>query len=278
MELVRKILPGFLQPERLSVFSHTLVTDMGFLSFFVFFNAPLAYTIYNNTFDMNIFIATYIGFGIGQGIINTCLYYVSDVCFFGKKIDIDSFKKTIFYEYITLNLDTVYLYLLGAITYTASTVVPESIRWTFIFPGYKYIFLQIFLVSILHDIFFTLIHYVVHKIPYLRLTHMKIHHDCPFDIVNSRCAISATGEEALIRDLYSAVLPTYIVGYFGMPFYAPSWILYYSVYSLWAMYVHSGVNIYHRIHHSKTPNVNYGLYYITDYLIGTLVLEEKKTE
>jgi len=278
MEFISKIIPGFLQPERLSNFSHKLVTDFEYLFFFIFINTPLAYTIYNNTFDMRIFLITYIGFGIGQGVINAFLYYVSDVCFFGKKVDMDVYKKTIFYNFITENLDSVYFYVLGATTYTALTIVPESIRWTLDFPGYNMMFLQILCVALLHDVFFTIIHYVVHKIPYLRLPHMKIHHDCPFDIVNSRCAVSAIGAEALLRDLYSAVLPTYIVSYFGMPFYAPSWILYYSVYSLWAMYVHSGVNAYHRIHHSKTPNLNYGLYYLSDYLLGTLVLEDKKEE
>jgi sterol desaturase/sphingolipid hydroxylase (fatty acid hydroxylase superfamily) len=278
MNFISKLVPGFLQKERLSNFSHEVMNEYGFLSFFLVFNTPLAYTIYNSTFDIRKFLTAYVVCGIGQGFINTGLYFVSDLLFFGKKVDTDALKKTVFYEYISLNLDTIYLYLLGATTYTALTVVPQSIRWTMDFPGYKQMVFQIVCVAILNDVFFSLIHYVIHKIPYLRISHMKLHHDCPFDIANSRCAVSATGVEALVRDLYSAILPTYIVGYFGMPFYVYSWLLYYSIYSFWAMYVHSGVNVYHRIHHSKTPNLNYGLYYITDYFMGTLVLEEKKNE
>ena len=40
-----------------------------------------------------------------------------------------------------------------------------------------------------------------------------------------------------------------------------------------AMYVHTGVNTYHALHHGKKPNRNYGLYYITDFVFGTLDLK-----
>jgi sterol desaturase/sphingolipid hydroxylase (fatty acid hydroxylase superfamily) len=172
----------------------------------------------------------------------------------------------------------VYYYIIGATAYTCLTVVPKSIRWTLDFPGYNVMFLQILLTTIIHDFFFALVHYIIHKVPKLRISHLKIHHECPFDIVNSRCVLASNGAEAVFRDLYTVVLPTFIIGYFGMPYYVYTWLIYYSLYSFWAMYIHSGVNAYHRIHHSETPNLNYGLYYITDYLLGTLVLEDKKKE
>jgi hypothetical protein len=94
MEFISKIIPGFLQPERLSNFSHNLVTDFDYLITFFILNTPLVYTIYNNIFDMRIFINAYIVCGIIQGIIISMLYFTSDMLFFGKKIDIEAFKKT----------------------------------------------------------------------------------------------------------------------------------------------------------------------------------------
>jgi sterol desaturase/sphingolipid hydroxylase (fatty acid hydroxylase superfamily) len=278
MDIVKKVLPSFLHPDRLMNYTYNLITDVPRLITFFGLNTPLIYTIYNKSFDTNIFLISYMGCGFVQGVVILFLYYISDVFFFGKMIDVDAFKKTKFYDVIIFNIDTIYLYILGATVYTSLTVVPESMKYTLVFPGYSAMGLQFLFMFILHDIFFTLIHYVVHKIPSLRIPHLKVHHECPFDIANSRCAVASNGTEAVVRDLYSLVIPTYIIGYFGMPIYIWTWFIYYSLYSFWVMYIHSGVNVYHRIHHSETPNINYGLYYISDYFMGTLVLDQEKKE
>ena len=122
-------------------------------------------------------------------------------------------------------------------------------------------------------IMFTIIHYIVHKNTKFKISHFKYHHDCDFNVGLSRCAIAAEGYEALFRDLLSAYISTYIIGLFGYNFYGYIWIIYYSLYSLWAMYVHTGKNKYHLIHHTTNPQSNYGLYYISDFLIGTLYLK-----
>lgn len=278
MDILNKIMPNFLRIERITNLFSYVITSPETLSFFVIINTPLVYTIYDNTFTMNNFVFAYLGCGILQGVINFILYHVSDILFFGKPIDVNSWKKTNFYEVVVFNIDAAYIFVLGALVYTSLTVVPESIRWTMVYPGYTSIILQVLLLAILHDFLFTIIHYVVHKIKYLRIPHLKWHHECPFDIGTSRCAVSSPGIEALVRDIYSAIIPTYILGYFGLPFYGNIWIFYYTLYSFWAMYIHTGVNVYHNLHHSKNPNLNYGLYYITDYFMGTLVLKEKEKE
>ena len=263
MNIVRKILPSFLHPERLTNFAQNMLNEPTRMMTFCMLNSPLVYTIYNNTFETRTFLISYLACGLFQGVVITFLYYISDVFFFGKMIDVEAWKKTIFYDIIIYNIDSIYLYVLGATVYTSLTVVPQSMRWSLVFPGYGAMGIQFVSMFILHDIFFTVVHYVVHKVPFFRMTHLKIHHDCPFNIANSRCAVSAHGLEAVVRDLYTLVLPTYIIGYFGMPIYIYSWFIYYSLYSLWAMYIHSGVNEYHRIHHSETPNLNYGFWYLS---------------
>ena len=276
MSFFNYLYPNFLRLERLTDFKNILLKTPEYLFHFLIVNSPIAYTLYNNTFNINIFCVAYLGCGILQGIINSILYYVSDILFFGKQIDINLWKKTNFYNLSVYNTDATYLYVIGAMAYTSLTIVPESMRWTISYPGYWIILLQIFNLFILHDVFFTFIHYFVHKIKYFRIPHLKWHHDCPFDIGSSRCATATEGIEGLFRDLYSAFIPTYIISYCGIPFSCYTWIIYYSLYSFWAMYIHTGVNIYHKIHHSANYNLNYGIYYITDYLIGTLVLTEKK--
>ena len=146
-------------------------------------------------------------------------------------------------------------------------------KWVFTAPGVVETIFQLLLVALLHDIFFTFIHYVVHKVPSLRISHLRWHHECPFDVGSSRCALASEGIELAVRDLYSVIVPTYIMGYCGMPFNGHLWVPYYSLYSLWTMYVHTGVNKYHRLHYESNPNRNYGLYYITDYFMGTLNLD-----
>jgi len=278
MDIIAKYTPPFLQIDRITDLLNHLFSTPDYLLLFIILNGSLPYTLYNNTFDTSIFVYCYLFCGIIQGFINNFLYYASDILFFGKPVDAEVWKKTDFYKIVVNNSDAIYLYLLGAVTYTSLTTLPESIRWTMVYPGYKSICLQVLLVTILHDIFFALIHYTIHKVKYFRIPHLKWHHECPFNIGNSRCALSSLGEEALLRDLYSGIIPTYILGYFGLPFYGHIWIYYYSFYSFWAMYSHSGANIYHNLHHSKNPNLNYGLYYITDYFMGTLVLKGNENE
>jgi sterol desaturase/sphingolipid hydroxylase (fatty acid hydroxylase superfamily) len=261
----------FLTKERFSNWLSTIINSNNAILNFLLLNSPLLYTIYNNTFSINIFLFAYIYCGFFQGIINNYLYTLCDVYFHGKPIDIKEWKATRFYDLVIFNTDSVYLHVLGATIYTALTVVPDSIKWSFTPFGYMDI-LQLCIVAVLHDVFFTLIHYIVHKIPFLRTLHLTYHHDCPFDIGSSRCTLAADGSEAIVRDLYSLVIPTYIVGYCGMPFNAYLWVPYYTLYSLWALYIHTGVNKYHRLHHTQNSSRNYGIYYITDYFMGTLDL------
>ena len=278
MDIITKVIPNFLHLERITNLMTYTISSYETILFFAVLNSPLAYTIYNNTFNFDIFVVSYLVCGILQGVIATFLYYIVDILIVGKPLDVENWKKTKFYQVVTYNLDATYIYILGASTYTALTVVPESIRWTLVYPGYKSIMLQVLLIAILHDFFFTTIHYAIHKIPYFRVIHIQIHHKCPFEIGSSRCAISSIGLEALVRDLFSLIIPTYIIGYFGLPFYGHIWIFYYSLYILWAMYSHTGLDVYHTLHHSKNPELNYGLYFITDYFMGTLVLTKKDDE
>lgn len=267
----------FLTPNRLYAWVSSVIEDpLPNLSLILLFNSPLAYSLYTNTLDPYMVAYSYLFCGLFQGAVIGCLYYVSDVFFAGRDINTEEWKKNPLYKTIMLNTDSTYIYILGAASYNSLTAVPQSMQWTFVFPGYKELALQVAGVVILHDILFTFIHYVVHKVGHLRKDHLKWHHECPLEVGSSRCALAATGVEALARDLYSAIIPTYILGACGLPFYAPLWVPYYSAYSLWAMYIHTGLNTYHRLHHTKNSNRNYGLYYLTDYVLGTLELRDKE--
>jgi len=268
-----KLIPPFLTKNRLHIFFNVLLSTPMYFIHFIIFNSPLFYTIYNKQFNINIFIFSYLICGIFQGIINTLLYYISDVLFFNKFIDISKWKKTIFYDIIIYNTDSTYLYILGSIVYLSLLIIPKSIQWTLVHPRYNIIIIQLFLLFIVHDLIFYLIHYNIHKINYLKILHIKLHHDCPFDIISSRCALATDGFEGLIRDLYSISIATYIISFFIHNFYAYNWLLYYTFYSFWSMYLHTGVNIYHKIHHISDFNSNYGLYYISDYIMGTINLK-----
>jgi sterol desaturase/sphingolipid hydroxylase (fatty acid hydroxylase superfamily) len=213
---------------------------------------------------------------IQGGVINAYLYHLSDILFYGKPLDIEKWKKTQFYELVIYNGDSTYMYTLGGMAYMSLKTFPECIRWTLEFPGMTPVLLQLFLLFIMHDFFFYGIHYYVHKLPKYRVLHLKWHHECPFDVGSSRCALATEGYEGLLRDLYSATIPTYIISFCGYPFYGYIWIFYYSIYSFWAMYVHTGVNVYHNLHHSINSSRNYGLYYISDYVFGTLDCREKQ--
>ncbi len=277
MDIIDKYFLLFLRYERFSQFSKKLITTPPYIGNFIILNTPLIYTIVNKTFDWNTFLFSYIGCGIIQGgIINAYLYYISDVFFYGKPLDIEKWKKTEFYELVIYNGDSTYIYGLGAMAYSSLKILPTGIRWTLEYTNIHSMIIQLFLLFILHDFFFYFIHYYVHKFKYFRIQHLKWHHECPFDIGSSRCAIATEGFEGLLRDIYSATLPTYIISYCGLPFYGYNWILYYSLYSLWAMYIHTGVNVYHRLHHNANSRNNYGLYYISDYVFGTLDLKETK--
>ena len=236
-------------------------------------NSPLLYHIYTNQIDYTIFIYSYIGCGLVQGSINHHLYQLSDILFFGKPIDLKLWKSNPFYELATFNAQISYANTIGCNVYNALTIMPKPVQWTIMFPGWTIIVKQVAAVALLHDFFFTMSHIIIHKIPYLRTPHMKLHHDCPFNIGSSRCAVAGDSSEVAVRDLYSLFVSCYLCYYFtGSPFYAYLWMPYYSAYSFWAMYVHTGVNVYHGLHHGNRPNRNYGLYYVTDFLIGTLDL------
>jgi len=265
----------FLTGERLSNWVVNAITQKEYLGMFLLLNSPVFYTLYNNTFDINIFMFSYLFCGIFQGIINSGLYHVSDALFHGKSVNVTEWKATRFYENVIFNTDSVYLYIMGATVYTALSVVPDSLKWTFAPFQYSDSLIQLATLAVLHDILFTSIHFIIHKVPFLRAKHISYHHDCPFEVGSSRCTVASEGLEALIRDLYSSVLPAYIMSYCGMPFNAYLWLPYYTLYSFWAMYVHTGANKYHALHHTKNSNRNYGLYYLTDYVMGTLQLKDE---
>ena len=81
------MLPRFLNLKRLQQFKNNVIGNTAYLGQFLICNTPLVYTIYNKTFNLQIFIFSYVGCGILQGFINSILYYVSDIYFFGKRID-----------------------------------------------------------------------------------------------------------------------------------------------------------------------------------------------
>jgi len=268
--MFKYMLPHFLNLKRLQQFKNNVIGNTAYLGQFLICNTPLVYTIYNKTFNLQIFIFSYVGCGLLQGFINSILYYVSDIYFFGKRIDETSseWKSSPFYNLVIYNTDASFLYLIGSGCYTSLTVIPEPFRWTLTYPGFTTCVIQFVLLFLLHDVSFTFLHYVFHKTPSLRISHLKLHHDCPFHIGNSRCAIATEG---LLSELYSIIFVTYFLHFYGY-----LWILYYSIYSFWNMYMHTGLNKYHKLHHSEKTTRNYGLYYITDYLIGTLDLNDKK--
>ena len=236
----------------------------------ILLNLPVVYTLVTDQVDARMFAFSYVLCGIFQGYINSGLYYISDIVFTGKVIDDDEWKKNRFYDNVVHNTDSTYLYALGSIAYFSCVIVPDSIRWSFVYPGHTILLLQMLYLFLLHDFFFTTMHYTVHKIPHMRIVHMKMHHECPFRIALGRCAIATEGVEGLFLDLYSATFSTYVIGCFLRPFYGYIWVPYYSGFSFWSMYTHSGKNKYHLIHHTTAPYSNYGLYYFTDYFMGTL--------
>ena len=96
MDIITKFLPNFLHFDRLSSLCNYVLKRSDFLFVFCILNSPLVYTIYDNTFTMTNFTFSYLACGILQGIINNALYYVSDVLFIGKSIDVDAWKGTKF--------------------------------------------------------------------------------------------------------------------------------------------------------------------------------------
>jgi sterol desaturase/sphingolipid hydroxylase (fatty acid hydroxylase superfamily) len=262
------MLPRFLTASGVKNVLVTVFKDPKRVLFFFIMVAPPFINL-----DIHKVIFSYLFCGVSQGLINTALYSICDRCFFGKEIDIKQWSQTKMYKDVVFNTDATYIYVLGGFAYISVQFLPEPIRWSFDYPGYKNCLLQLLLIAIMHDIFFTIVHIVVHKVSFWRESHIKLHHDCPFEVGNSRCAIAAEAEEALVRDLLTALVPTYIVGALCSNFYGYLWVLYYSVYTFWAMYVHTGVNRYHALHHGIKPHRNYGLYYITDFFIGTLDLK-----
>jgi len=259
------IIPSFLTPKRIYNFDVICSSDKYHFFGFFLLNSPLFYSLYNKTFTYNAFVYSYIYCGIFQGIINHYLYILCDYVFNKKPIDIIKWSNTPFYDRTRIVSDVAYMHAIGSIVYASMVVIPEPYKWTFIYPGIFNIIKQLTLVCIIHDFVFYGIHYVVHKVPCLRNDHIKLHHECPLHIGGSRCALSSNESEAYVRDLFSAIFSTYFVN-----FYAPIWMVYYTLYSFWAMYLHTGANVYHKLHHSNRPMRNYGIYYISDYVLNTL--------
>ena len=168
-----------------------------------------------------------------------------------KDIDIQKRSQTAMYQDVFFNTDSTYLYILGGIAYISVRLLPEQIRWSLDYPGYRICLLQLLLLSYAW-FFFAIVQYLLHKVRlFLRLSHFKFHHDCSFEVGSSRCAIASEGGEALLRDLLSAIAPTYIIGTFGINFYGYLLVSYYSAYFFFAKYAHTGVSTYHALHHGK---------------------------
>ena len=267
-------IPGFLTPTRIYNYVEKVLTDPWHFYGIFFVNAPLIYSIYNNTFTFNAFCYSYLLCGVGQGVINNYLYILSDYAFHEKPPNLQAWLKLPISKQVILLSDATYLYAIGSMVYMSSVTIPEPYRWNYTYPGIYSIMQQLFMIMIIHDFVFYGIHYIVHKIPYLRHSHMKLHHECPFEIGGGRCILAANESEGFVRDLFSAIVSTYFVNFYGH-----AWMLYYTCYSLWAMYIHTGANKYHLLHHSNRPMRNYGLYYLSDYVFNTLdYTEDFKTE
>jgi sterol desaturase/sphingolipid hydroxylase (fatty acid hydroxylase superfamily) len=262
----------FLTKERLSKKIDHLKNDYEYGLNIFLLNIPLLYTIIYGTFNINIFLFSYLFTGLFQGCVTSLLYKICDSLYSTKTTDFNEWKKSTFYDNVTLNFDSAYLYAIGASVYGALTFIPSCIRWELKSITLYDACIQLCLLALLHDVFFTLTHYIIHKVPILRQSHIELHHKCPIDIASSRCTYSSSGLEALFRDLYTAFIPTFLMGYLGLTFNAYVWAPYYTMYTYWSLYIHTGHNIYHTLHHSKRSTRNYGIYYITDYLIGTLEL------
>jgi len=258
----------FLRPQRLKLKYEKIITDHEYALNIVMLNLPLAYSIYYSFFDINIFLFSYVITGFMQGCVTSLLYKICDRMF--TKPNVDEWIKTSFYDNVILNYDSAYLYAIGSSVYTCLLCLPSKFLWTFHIESVNVLSIQLILLFLLHDIFFYIVHYIIHKVPLLRKIHYSIHHKCPLHIGSSRCTYSSSGLEALSRDLYTLIIPTMIISYYYYPFNAYIWIPYYTFYTFWSFYIHTGINEYHNLHHSKISNRNYGLYYISDYIFGTL--------
>lgn len=263
----------FLTRERLLKKVEHIKNDYEYAMNIIILNAPLMYTIYYSTFNINIFLFSYLCTGLLQGCITSLLYKICDNLYSKKTTNFEKWKVTQFYDNVVLNFDSAYLYAIGSTVYGSLTIVPQSIKWELECISLYNFCIQFILLGLLHDIFFTFFHYIIHKIPILKKSHYELHHKCPIDIGSSRCTYSSSGLEALFRDLYTAFIPTYLMGYFGLKFNAYVWMPYYTLYTFWSLYIHTGQNVYHSLHHSSKSTRNYGIYYITDYVIGTLELK-----
>ncbi len=262
----------FLTVDRLSKKVEHIKNDYEYALNILILNTPLLYTLYYSTFDINIFLFSYLCTGLFQGCITTLLYKVCDSLYSTKTTDFNEWKKTPFYNNVILNFDSAYLYAIGSSVYGSLMCLPSSIKWNIEKISLYDACIQLCILGLLHDIFFTFVHYIIHKVPILKESHFELHHKCPIHIGSSRCTYSSSGLEALFRDMYTAFIPTFVMGYFGLPFNAYIWMPYYTIYTFWSLYIHTGHNVYHNLHHSKKSTRNYGIYYITDYLIGTLEL------
>lgn len=266
---------AFLQKERiLSVLTQISPTS---IVIGASIGAPILFQMYSGSLEYYTLAYCFLGCGFGQGIINHYMYLISDNYLADGKIDMQEWKRTKYYDLATFNSDITYLYVLGSVTYTSFAAVPEVIRWTWIYPGVNSCLLQILLISVLHDLNFYAVHYLVHRVKPWRISHLELHHGCPLHIGSSRCAVSSDSVESLVRDLLTLVFATYTLKIININFYGHLWIAYYTLYSLWAFHSHTGNDIYHSLHHSNRPDRNYGLYGLSDYLAGTLDLKNYTT-
>jgi hypothetical protein len=230
-------------------------------------NYGLLYTLYNHTFDKDAFVFSYLYCGIGQGFINAFLHAMLDYIQ-GNHLDTSEWKQDKYIKYVDYSKGAAYMVAIPGLVYNSLTIMPRL--WSFDFPGWSAVLFQGTYSILFFDLIFYMVHYTIHKIPKFRIPHLKIHHGCDVKKYAGHCTIAGEPLESLIRDLLTVYIPTHCIP--GGIFYAWLWVPYYSMYSWWALYVHSGRNNYHTLHHTKHPDQNFGLFYLWDYLFRTLTL------
>ena len=141
--------------------------------------------------------------------------------------------------------------------------------WKHEWSDWRINIIHLFIMMIGVDIGFYFVHYLFHTIPYLQKKH-AYHHDCDMKTVGSLCTLDDDYFEAFLRDYLPVVLSSFLC----YDFHIYTYNLFYIIYTWWAFYIHSTLNTYHSNHH-KYYNCNYGVFYITDYIMGSIQLLKK---
>jgi sterol desaturase/sphingolipid hydroxylase (fatty acid hydroxylase superfamily) len=140
--------------------------------------------------------------------------------------------------------------------------------------GRLYFWLSIPLMLLIHDLYFYVVHYLMHAVPLLRRAHGRHHRSRR---PSAWAAFSFHPAEAVIE---GGVLWVFA---FAMPVHVDAIVIFGALMTLWTVYIHCGYGVRSierrslllaardHDHHHATGRANYGLYLsVWDRLFGTL--------